>query len=423
MKCPEINALKFALTIEPPKNILFQPANRAGTGGQMFLRWFNIMSLALALGGCASVSQVSISSEALWQDQFFNYNPSLVAETRESLFAIDPPLAQNLLVADVPGAGLRTRLLALLSQIYGGSNVSLAYASGNTTGAMDTWRNQKGDCLSLTVLAYSAAKSLGIQAQMQDVPIPLTTDRRLGTEFVNGHVNVFIPNRDGFDGRKLSASNGGLVIDFEPYSASYRAGDVLTESEVLARFYNNRGAQLMVQGDHRRAYAYYKASIAADGLYAPTLANLAQLYSLNAKPQIAESILRHAISLSGRSYAPLRNMVDLLQSQGRGPEAKIFSEQLQRREHDDPYHWIALGLDAVRQDKFEAAVQHFERAAAITQGFEEVHSNLALAYLRTGQKDAAQKQLKLLAALNSNSPSLNKLAKKMDKSRDAIGVF
>jgi Flp pilus assembly protein TadD len=389
----------------------------------MFKQWASGIFLVGALSGCASVSTAPVSPQALWQDQHFAYDPSLVVETRESLFLIEPELANKLAAADVKTAGLRKRLLLMLGQIYGNGNVGLTYVSGNTTGAMDTWRNQKGDCLSLTVLAYSAAKSLGIQAQMQDVPVPLTTDRRLGTEFVNGHVNVFIPNRDGFDGRKLSASNGGLVIDFEPYSASYRAGDVLAESDVMARFYNNRGAQLMVQSDQRRAYAYFRASISADSQYAPALANLGQLYALSGKPQNAESILRHAISLGGRSYSPLRNMIDLLNAQGRSPEARFFSEQLKKREQDDPYHWIALGLDALRANRFEPAVRYFERAAEVTQGFEEVHSNLAWAYMQTGRKEAAQKQLKLLADVNSNSPSLHKLAKKINQGTDASRVF
>ena len=51
--------------------------------------------------------------------------------------------------------------------------------------------------------------------------------------------------------------------------------------------------------------------------------------------------------------------------------------------------------------------------ASLTSGFEENHLNLALAYWRNGQRDAAHQQLKLLTALNSQDPAIALLSRKM----------
>jgi hypothetical protein len=54
-----------------------------------------------------------------------------------------------------------------------------------------------------------------------------------------------------------------------------------------------------------------------------------------------------------------------------------------------------------------------ERAESLTTGFEEVHYNLALAYLRAGKREAAEKQLAALRKINQKDPGVAVLAKKM----------
>ncbi len=379
----------------------------------MFTKSIALLSLAAALSGCATQHIATQPMAKHWQDTFFSYESSLVTETHQSVFALDAGLAAELKSADLPTADSRKRLQVLLSKIYGPGGIRLSYSSGNTTGAAETWRSLKGDCLSLTILAYSAARFLNIPAQMQEVQVPLTLDRRGNTEFVNGHVNVYIRGRATVAVYEQDYKAGGMVIDFEPQFGGNHIGQLLSEQQVLARFYNNRAAQYMAQRDDRRAYSYFRAAIASDPQYAPAYANLAQLYAKGGLPQPSEDLLRLAIALGGPSYAPMRNMVQLLESLGRTEEARHYADQLKKRQDEDPYHWLALGLDAMRTERFDSAVRYLKRAADLTNGFEEVHRNLAVAYLRTGQLQAAKKQTTILAEINSESPGLAKLSRKL----------
>ncbi len=125
-------------------------------------------------------------------------------------------MAAELRATDLPSADYRRRLQVLLSKIYEAKGIRLSYVGGNTTIAADTWRNLQGDCLSLTIMAYAAARYLDIPAYMQEVEVPMTIDRRDGTEFVNGHVNVYVPTGANFAAAQPGYNSRGQVIYFEP---------------------------------------------------------------------------------------------------------------------------------------------------------------------------------------------------------------
>lgn len=370
----------------------------------------------LGLVGCASPPLGVALSASPWHDAAFDFRADLVTETSESLFALDADLVQSLRLGDAVGRSTELRLERLLSHLYGPSGSRLAYVSSKTTAAMDTWRSKEGNCLSLTILAYAAARQLGLNAHMQEVQVPVLVDRRSGWDFVNTHVNVLVPHEF-----KLMTHNGryassNFIIDFEPQAGSRSKGEKLTESEVLARFYNNRAAEYLAQKDTTRAYAYFRAAIQAHPQYATAYANLALLYAKQGWPRDAERLLLHALSLGKPSYAALAAMRDLLQSQGRSEEATQYDGLLARYREEDPYHWLGDGLQALNQGRNGDAVRALERAAELSTGFEDVHFYLGVAYWRNGQSEAASEQLAALTTINSKSASIAVLNKKLHAS-------
>ena len=116
-----------------------------------------VVACVLALGGCATQRVAGSLPADVWQDQTFQYNPALVTETRETLFGLDETLVRDLKSDDRIGFSTEKRMDILLSRLYGHNGIRLAYTAGHTTGAAQTWREKRGDCLSLTILAYTAA--------------------------------------------------------------------------------------------------------------------------------------------------------------------------------------------------------------------------------------------------------------------------
>jgi len=385
----------------------------------MLFRLLIFNSCMFALAGCSVAPVAPLADAQIWQDAEFKYQPQHVTETLGTLFDLDESVQQGLKTADRRNYSTERRLDQLLSELYDQNGIRLSYATGHSTGAAQTWADRRGDCLSLTILVYAAAKSLGLAPHMQEVRVPVLIDRRDGVDFINGHVNVFVRTHSEISINGRSLQSGGIIIDFDPQTGSQHMGQSLTEREVLARFYNNRASEYLVQRDDEKAYAYYRSAIAADPNFGPAFANLAQLYQRRGLLQIAEQLLRHAIALQGPSYAPLRAMHELLQAQGRGTEAEYYANLLQRRQALDPYYWLGIGLAALHDRRFESAIRDLEQAASLTTGFEEIHLSLALAYWHSGQREAAQQQLKLLTALNSKDPNIALLNKKMQPSAPA----
>jgi Flp pilus assembly protein TadD len=382
-----------------------------------------VLSCLLALAGCAGDPVARVAPPNLWQDQVFAYQPELVTETRDTLFALDDSLVQALRADNSLGLPTDQRLDLLVSRLYGPNGIRLSYTSGHTTGASQTWHNQRGDCLSLTILAYASARYLHIPAHMQEVRVPATVERRDGVDFINGHVNVFVRNYEGVSINGQSYGPGALIIDFEPQAGSRRSGVWLTEEAILARFYNNRASEYLAQKDDTRAYAYYRAALTAAPDYAPAYANLAQLYARHDLAAPSEALLLHAIALGGPSYAPLRALHQLLSTQGRVTEAQHYADLLARLQDEDPYYWMGLGMGALREGRYGAAIRALERAASLTTGFEELHYHLGLAYWRNGQREAAAQQLAAMAAINSQDPKVAVLSKKLRITPPQPAVF
>ncbi|MES2584124.1 MAG: hypothetical protein V4627_15485 [Pseudomonadota bacterium] len=372
-----------------------------------------VFSVVLGLGGCATTPVPPLALNSVWQDKTFNYQRELVKETRDTLFALDAAVVHDLSLDEGVGRSSERRLELLVARLYGPNGIRLAYSTGHTTGASETWHNKRGDCLSLTILAYAAARHLGINAHMQEVRTPPLVDRRDGVDFVNGHVNVFIRFASEVTVNGQSFGAGSFIIDFEPQVGSRRTGHWLTESAILARYYNNRAAEYLVQKDDARAYAYYRAAIELAPDYAAPFGNLAQLYARHGLLAGAEQLLHHAIALDGPSYAPLRAMHQLLSLQGRAAEARRYAELLEKRQDEDPYHWMGVGIAALQNGRNAAAIRALERAASLTAGFEELHFYLGVAYGRNGQSEAANKQLVAMRAINNEGPSVALLSKKL----------
>jgi Tfp pilus assembly protein PilF len=379
----------------------------------MWHRLLGTLSLLLCLHGCATGPATGPSMNGLWLDQAFGYDPALVVVTRASLFALD---ADAIGLALAPAASVRTtggeRVARLLYLVFGPDLQAFAYVGGQSTVAAQTWQFKRGDCLSLSIMSLSLARALGVTANVQEVRVPTLFDRRGGVDFVNAHVNLRVRNEHPvpFGGRVLPAAD--LVIDFEPRAGSQQRGATLDDAALYARFLNNLGAEHLAAQRPRQAYAHFKAAILADPAYAASYGNLAQLYLQSGQPARAEALLLHALSRGDPRGVALQALQQLMVDQGRQVEAQAYAERLAARRDEDPYHWLGLGLDHLRNSRPTQAVEALERAQSLSNGFAEVHRYLAIAYWRSGQALKARDQLALLAALEGGTDQVAQLQQK-----------
>ncbi|MEO8103957.1 MAG: hypothetical protein ABI790_15645 [Betaproteobacteria bacterium] len=355
----------------------------------------------LALAGCVGtpIAPAVMPGQDMWRDQAFHFQPAPMPVGREQLFALDAELLATLQRSGMKEASTQKRVDYLLTLLFGPELKSFPYVGGDSRIAAETWRLRRGDCLSLSILAYSMAKELNLPVQLQEVRVPQYFNRHGRLDFVERHVNVLIRNEARLHLKNGTMTSGNVVIDFEPQTGWLRAGTALTENGVLARYYNNIAADYFSQENLTPAYAWFKAAIFADPGFSSSYSNLAHLYKRKDLVDGTEQLLRHAIALNADDETPVRSLHQLLISQGRDAEAEKYAAMLRARQEKDPYYWIGLGLDHLRAANYPGAVGALERAESLTTGFDEVHRYLAIAYWRSGDQAKAKKQLAVLKAL------------------------
>jgi len=368
--------------------------------------------LALALVGCVTRPPAEPVEDSLARADAVFALRELPSVDPEALFALPPDLRAMLKGPELQALSSGQRLNALIDAIYGRDRRRFGYGSEQSTPAAQTWARSRGDCLSLTILTFAAARELGLDAHMQEVRVPAVYERRAGIDFVNRHVNlaVRLRNRNPIEDVLQMQT---AVIDFEPLLTGGERGKPLREQEVLARFYNNLGSQALAAGDEQAAYGYYRAAITADSLYGAAHGNLAVLLQRHGLAADAERLLRRAASLGDQPDVALASLHRLLLEQHRDADAAVVAAQLRAAEDADPYHWISQGVAALNEGRNRQAAAALEHAQELTAGFTEVHGWLALAYWRMGEPSRARDQLAQLEALQSGSLIAGKLRRKL----------
>ncbi len=378
------------------------------------IRWF-LLSLCMGLwAGCAtSPPPTTTAPPELWQDAAFAYEPGLVRVDEAALMRLDENLLQTLQSPRLQGASVERRVQYLLQTLVENRREPFAYAGGHSTVAAETWRLRRGDCLSLTVLAYAISQQLRLRTVIQEVPVPPLYDRRGGIDHRVDHVNLWVERETPQDVASMTSFKSGVVVDFEPSFGATRLGTALGARAILARYYNNLAAEHLVAGDTRLAYAHMRAAIETDPIYATAYVNLATIYAQQALWTGAERALRQALALQPNHDGALLGMARLLEQQGQYNAAQPYRDRLAQRQENDPYYWTNLGALRLQQGSPDRAAAALERAQELTTGFAEVHRYLAQAYLLQGKNDKVQEQLTLLAQIDQQDPTLPTLQSKL----------
>ncbi len=380
----------------------------------MFPPVLSIVVCLLALAGCAGQPIAAGAVELPWRDGAFEYNPALVTVNRDELFRLDPQLQAKIQATDYHGRTAQQKLKQLLALVFGEEHKTFGYVAGHSTTASATWSRQRGDCLSLTVLTYAVARAMDMDAEMQEVRVPTIFDRRGQLDVINQHVNVLF--RRAHRNLVESAQPHDVVVDFEPQYVARRKGRPLSEDGMLARYYNNVAAEYLAQGKSAQAYAHFRAAIAADSGYAASYGNLAVLYREAGMPREAELLLHQALLLADPADVPLHTLHQLLTEQGRTAEARLYERAMQSVRERDPYHWIEIGLRHLDGGELHRAIDALEHARSISNGFDEVHRYLAVAYWRAGDAAKARQELALLAGAGDEA-GVAKLQRKIKGAR------
>jgi tetratricopeptide (TPR) repeat protein len=187
-----------------------------------------------------------------------------------------------------------------------------------------------------------------------------------------------------------------VTIDFLP-SADLRlmATREVSEATVLAMYENNRAAEALLDGRIDDAYAWAVAALRKDPGYLVAYNTLGVVYLRHTDLSAAARVFEYVLTREPKNTQAMANLAETDDRLGRKEAADALRVRLAAIEPDPPFHFFALGLDAMRREDYVAAREYFSREVKRADYYHEFHFWLGLADWHLGDEAQARKQLAL----------------------------
>jgi tetratricopeptide (TPR) repeat protein len=272
--------------------------------------------------------------------------------------------------------------------------LNLLYQGSANTNANNTFHSQEANCLSMSIMTYALATEAGFDVDFQEVMIPEYWTRRGGFSLLNGHVNIKMMALKQANVFELNRRS--YQVDFDPQSSRRRfPKKVVSKQAVLSMFYNNKGADAILQKDYLTAYAYFREALVINPSFHAAWINLGILYRLSDYFPQAEKAYQHALVINPDSLTALENLAYLYNFSGRNEEAEKILAKVEGQRNNNPYYHVILGEEEIEQKHWDQALAHFRRALALDRGKHEVYFGIARVYFEIGELQQSERYLKL----------------------------
>lgn len=338
---------------------------------------------------------------------FFAVYPAQASEVgMEEFMALPVPL-QAALDERIKPLPRRTEQVAALHRLlYSPAGFNITYNNQRTKTAAEAFYTRSGNCLSLAALYVAAARYLGMDARFQAVEIPFQWLQRDKTMYYLGHVNALVK----LGHNRVTAEFLGAFTAEE--SATFKSME-MSDTEALARYYNNLGVEAMVRQEPDKALDYLQAAIDKNKKYADAWVNLGVWYKGQQRGLDAEQAYLTAVRLERKNTSALSNLMVLYQSQGRTQMATEVAEKLHKHRLKNPYYLASLAERALQDKDYARAVAYLKKAVK-KQEEGHFYQLLGQAYFGLGAKIKSQlaleKSLLLAASPQDKTLRAGKLA-------------
>ena len=365
---------------------------------------FKTLLIVVCLSACTSSSisttQKSRQKPVFLDDHFTGFD-LITIETEQYIFALDNEMKEMVATELKTERNMNKRTLKLIDNIFANNEKSISYEKNANVTARDAYHNNAANCLSLTIMAYALATEAGLNARFQQIDIPEYWVRNGQYNLLTGHINLLVNNR--LIRKNIISERHGLQIDFDPQaSKSTFKKNIIDKNTVLAMFYNNKGAESLVDADYITAYGYLKAAVLIAPSFSPAWSNLGILYKLTDQYREAKVAYRYAITLDNDNLTALENLAILLSQQGNIEDAQVIKQQLHLKRRKNPYYYALLADEAFNKGQISQAIQLYNKAIKLERRAHEFYYRLATVYSHTGEVRLAKKALTRAIAYTKN---------------------
>lgn len=308
----------------------------------------------------------------------------------ETLMTI-PPELQHMLQQRVMrrSQSPQERLQRLVDMMFASDGLALQYGASDTHSVAESFATRRVNCLSFTLLFVALAREARLTARPQEVGRVLSWYEQDGLAYNYGHLNVQV---------RINSRTGTIDLDSN-ILMDRRGPHVIPDSRLFAHYYNNRGAELMADGQLQQARLYFEQSLRTDPRLTDAWNNLGVLDFRENAFGAAAADYAQALALDPRHSASLSNALNLYRKTGDVRRAGQVLTQLQQVQERDPFRQYVLGTEAERRGDYAEAARYYTRAIHLYPNAHQFHFGLARVSFLAGNGRVAERELRLARSL------------------------
>lgn len=274
----------------------------------------------------------------------------------------------------------------LQSLLFDVNYLNIEYDDQVTRTAVQTFNDRKGNCLSVVNLYIAMARYYGVDAKFQTVKVRPSWDRRGEILVLSQHINAL--------GRFNSSTV--YVVDFTPeITLQQLTANIIDDREARALYFNNLGAESLIEASYEQAVAYFKNALYLDPKLSIAWNNIGTAYSRLEDKETAEYAYQKAYSLDRSNATAINNLVRFYRQSGDIATADRYAKAIESFNNRNPYYHYNLGSIAYVEADYEAARDHFIAAIKNKEAEPDFYLALSKTYEKLGQPDAAARQYEL----------------------------
>ncbi|MEE4217897.1 MAG: tetratricopeptide repeat protein [Xanthomonadales bacterium] len=297
--------------------------------------------------------------------------------------------------------GQNEQLKQLAWAIMRSGEFSLVYDDLTGT-ATETFNRRRGNCMAFTNMFIAMARELGLDARFQEVDVPPNWSMSRGSFLYSQHINVFIDLKQGRT----------REVDFNIYDFDHELDSrIISDDRARAHYFNNIGAEQMLNGETGLAYAQFRHSLLHDASYAPAWINMGILHRREGQADFAEvsflEALRHDATpqldvsrltrdagwlpprQDDNSLVAMSNLANLYEEQGETELARGYFDKVHSHRMKNPYYRYQMAELAFEEGDYEAAIGDLKYAIRRRKNENEFYYLLSLSYLMDGDREEA----------------------------------
>lgn len=325
-------------------------------------------------------------------------------QTIEALIEIPETLKGHLDQVIAPIRRDSQRLSALHTLLFGSDHYGIQYRNDYTKTAQEVLQTRSGNCLSLASLYVGAARYLGLKAHFQLVETPEQWERADNFNMVLGHVNVLIQLR-------RDRAIVELTDTFSAAQSSKFRSKLISDDQLLARYYSNRGAERLSEGQLEEASQLFTKATQIHPNFSEAWVNLGVAKKIAGKLQDAEEAYLKAYKIDRNNYTALNNLHTLYVETEKAKKAAEIRPKIRRHQLKNPYFLEQLSERAMHTGDLKKARKQIAKAIRIHPMEASFHTHLGKIYYQMGKLDESSEAFETAIELTSD-PELLTLRKK-----------